>query len=200
MVTIASAFTGTPAALRLVHAMRRAYSRVQAVDNVRTGDVFYCASVPEGWDYTPHRNCHARARVVEEYDLSKAHLVQVVGTVSSRGLPTLRYANSKRGLYRIAAGQACWRLTRLPFVNPLLVDFPFPNERLTIAHRTQSTVVLEGYSAPVGYREIDYVNRRSEFEFRSDEITSIGYRSYRLVDHLREARRSAVPAPAPICP
>jgi hypothetical protein len=196
----ANAFTGTPAALQLVDAMRQAYDRVQAVDNVRTGDVFYCPAVTEGWDYVPHRNCHARARVVEEYDLSHGHIVRVVGKVTSRGLPTLRYVNSKRGWYRIAEGQACWRLLQLAFVNPLLVDFLFPNERLTIADRTRTTVVLEGYSAPAGYREIDYVTRRTQLEFRSDELTHVGHHSYRLIDHLREARRSSVTsAPAPVC-
>jgi hypothetical protein len=53
VTAVANAFTGTPAALGLVHAMRRVYNRVHVVDNVRTGDVFYCPSVTEGWDYVP---------------------------------------------------------------------------------------------------------------------------------------------------
>lgn len=139
VTAVANAFTGTPAALGLVHAMRRVYNRVHVVDNVRTGDVFYCPSVTEGWDYVPHRNCHARARVVEEYDLSHGHVVRVVGRVTSRGLPTVRYVNSTRGWYRIAAGQACWQLAQFPFANPLFVDFAFPNERLTIAEARRSS-------------------------------------------------------------
>lgn len=76
--TTAAAFSGTPAALKLVRELRVAYRSVQAIDNVRSGDVFYCLSVPEGWDYVPHRGCRARARVAEEYDLSHGRIVRVM--------------------------------------------------------------------------------------------------------------------------
>jgi hypothetical protein len=194
-----AAFTGTPAALKLVHRMRAAYQKLPAVENVRTGQVFYCPAASEGWGYAPRRHCNVRARVHEEYDLSNGRIVRVIGQVRAHGLPTLRYVDSKRGWYRIAAGQSCWQRANLPFVNPLLVDFPFAGERLAVTQRTRTRTILQGVSARGGYREIDYIANKTFFEYRSVEITRVPHAVHRLIDHLRVQSRPTGAIPTPTC-
>jgi hypothetical protein len=196
---VAAAFTGTPAALKLVRQERAAYTSFRAVRNVRTGAVVYCPFVPEGWAYGPAPHCQTPARVVEEYDLSHGRVVRVVGEVTARGLPTLRYVLSKRGWYLTAAGLDCWASSDLAFVNPVLVEFPYPKEHLTITKRTQSTIVLEGFSARGSYREIDYIARKSLLNYRTIEISSFRHKTYRLVDHLSVLHKPSGAIKTPVC-
>lgn len=48
------AFTGPPAAIRLVREMRAAYAAAKAVDDVITGDIVYCPSVADDGRMRPN--------------------------------------------------------------------------------------------------------------------------------------------------
>jgi hypothetical protein len=195
----AGSFTGTPAALKLVRQERAAYKAIRAVRDVRTGAVVYCLSAPDGWTYAPEAHCTTPAHDVEEYDLSKGKVVRVVGEVRARGLPTLRYVESKRGWYLTAGGANCWSRSSIPFLIKPLVEFPFPKERLTITKRTRSTIVLDGFSAPSSYREIDYIAPRTLFNYRTVEITYTKHKTYRVVDHLAVLRKPTGAISTPPC-
>src|ERR1700722_6682636 len=86
---VASAFTGTRAAVGLVNEMYAAYRKVPAVSEVLTGDVVYCPAYPEGWTFAPYAGCTTDARVSEEDQLSNGHVVGIIGLVGAPSRPTL---------------------------------------------------------------------------------------------------------------
>ena len=79
----AEAFTGTPAALGLVHRLEAQTARFPAVRDVPTGWVAYCPEIPFGWIDVPISGCREHARVTEEIDLSHGQVVRFVGEVKS---------------------------------------------------------------------------------------------------------------------
>lgn len=137
--------------------------------------------------------------MAEEYDLSHGRVVRIVGKVTAHGLPTLRYVRSSSGSYLTAAGLRCWQRLGLPFVEALLVDYPLPGERLTITAHTNGTIVLQAVSSQDAYRELDYIDPRTDFVYRSAEITSARHRQYTVIDHLAVLRRAAPSIATPTC-
>jgi hypothetical protein len=196
---VGGSFTGTPAALKLVRAMRAAIRDVPAVRQVRTGAVVYCPSVPQGWTYAPQPGCPTRARVSEEYDLSHGKVTRILGDVTAPLLPTLRYVDSPLGWYQTAAGLSCWDLKLSGFTVGPFVDFPLRAEHLTIIARTKRKIVLQGIATQSAYRELDYINPSTDFAYRVDEITSANHKSYRVTDHLTKLTRPTPPVSTPTC-
>ncbi|MGZ4186294.1 MAG: hypothetical protein ACXVUE_02965 [Solirubrobacteraceae bacterium] len=196
----ADAFTGTPAALRLINRVRAQTARFPAVRLVPTGSVVYCQQVPLGWIDLPVAGCREPARVTETFDLAGGRVVRVISEVTARSRSSIRSVASAGGWFQLDEGLDCWFSFPMRFVKPLLVDFPFPGERLRIVAANR-TVVLLGASAPrYRYRELDYVNPVSDLIYRVDEFNSLGRKTYHEIDRLTYLfRRPRVSPTTPVC-
>jgi|HubBroStandDraft_6_1064221.scaffolds.fasta_scaffold500226_2 hypothetical protein len=164
---IGGAFTGTPAAVKLISMIRAVYSRMPAASWVLTGDIVYCLDYPEGWTYAPHAGCQIPARVTEDDQLSTGHVVRAVGVVTAPSQPTLRYVISPHGWYLAAVGAKCWASFRLPYVSPLYISYPFPGQRVSILSATKSEIVIQALTPRFGLRELDYVDAKTLLEPRT---------------------------------
>jgi hypothetical protein len=191
-------FTGTPASVKLVREMRAAYKTIGATGYVLTGGVVYCPSAAEGWTFAPQPGCTGPARVSEVDDLVNGRVVRAVGHVSSPSRPTLRYVVSSLGWFQAAAGAPCWRSFGLPFVAAQFVSYPFPGQRLSIIRRTRGEIVIQAITSRSGYRELDYVNPRTDFEYREVLFTHTAHKTYRVVYRIHRAAASPAPA-TPAC-
>jgi hypothetical protein len=196
----AQAFTGTPAALRLVHRLRAQTARFTAASFVPTGYIAYCPQIPLGWVGVPLAGCREHARVAEELDLSRGRIVRVLANVTAGSQASIRSVASSRGWFQLDQGLDCWLPFSLPFVHVLLVDYPFPRERIRIAAATGKVIVIAADAPRSGYRELDYVNPATDLIYRVDQFSTLGHKTYRETDRLRYLfRRSRPPATAPLC-
>jgi hypothetical protein len=196
----AEAFTGTPAALRLVQRLRAQTARFTAASLVPTGYIVYCPQIPLGWIDVPLAGCREHARVTEEFDLSRGRVVRVLAKVSARSQASIRSVASTRGWFQLDQGLDCWLPFSLPFVKALLVDYPFPGERIRIVAATSKVIVIAGYARRSGYHELDYVNPETDLIYRVDQFSTLGHKTYRETDRLRySSRHSRAPATTPIC-
>jgi hypothetical protein len=194
-----AAFTGPPAALKLVREMRAAYSRVKAVEDVWTGALVYCPAFAEGWTYAPQPGCRSRARVSEEDDLANGHVVRAVGLVTAPGRPSLRYVVSNQGWFQASVGATCWKFFHLPFVAPLWISYPFADERLSIVGRGASAIVMQATATASGYRELDYVNPRTHLLPREVQFTTAHAKTYRVTIHSSVLAQATAPVETPVC-
>jgi hypothetical protein len=196
----AEAFTGTPAALTLVHRLQAAAARFPAVRIVPTGYIVYCQEIPLGWINVPVSGCREHARVTEEVDLSHGHVVRFVGVVKARSQSSLRSVASSRGWFQLDEGLDCWLQFPMPFVKQDLIGFPFPGERIRIVSETPAVVVIGAVAPRFRYRELDYVNPATDLIYRVDEFNSFGNRTYHETDHLTYLLRQArTPSTTPVC-
>lgn len=196
----AEAFSGTHAALSLVHRLRARAARFPAVRLVPTGYIVYCAQIPLGWIDAPVAGCSEHARVTEELDLSRGRVVREVSKVTAPSQSSIRSVASSRGWFQLDQGLDCWFPFSLPFVNVLLVDYPFPDERIRIVAATDRVIVIGGVARRYGYRELDYVNPRTDLVYRVDQFATIGRKTYRETDRLSYLfRQTRAPATTPLC-
>jgi hypothetical protein len=196
----AEAFTGTPAALTLVHRIEAQTARFQAARDTPTGWVAYCPEVPLGWINAPISGCREHARVTEEIDLSHGRVVRYVGEVRARSEATIQSVGSPRGWFQLDQGLYCWLQFPMPFVKQTLVGYPFPGERVRIISQSSTQVVIGAVAPRFQYHELDYVNPATDLIYRVDEFNSFGHKSYRETDHLTYlSHRSRTPATTPIC-
>lgn len=196
----ADALTGTPAALRMVARIRAQTARFPAVRLVATGSVVYCQQIPLGWLAVPVAGCREPATVTEAFDLAGGRIMRVVTDVTARAQSSIRSVASPAGWFQLDEGLDCWFAFPMRFVKPLLVDFPFPGERLMIVAATRTVVVLGATAARYRYRELDYVNPDTDLIYRADEFNSFGHATYRESDQLTYLRRrSRTPATTPVC-
>jgi hypothetical protein len=196
----AEAFTGTPAALRLVHRIEAQTARFAAVRDTPTGWVVYCPEVPLGWIDAPIFGCREHARVTEEIDLSHGRVVRFVGEVKARSQASIRSVGSSRGWFQRDQGLDCWLQFPMPFVKQDLFGFPFPGERVRIVSQSPTVVVIGAVAARFRYHELDYVNPATDLVYRVDAFNSFGRKIYRETDHLTYlTRQSRTPATTPVC-
>jgi hypothetical protein len=191
-------FSGTRAAVKLVREMRAAYENIGAVRYGLTGDVVYCPSVSEGWTFAPQPGCGAPARVSEVDDLTNGRVVGAVGRVSAPLRPTLRYVFSAHGWFQADAGATCWRSFGLPFVAAQFVSYPFPGQRLSIVRQTRSEIVIQALTSKFGYRELDYVDPKTDFEYREVLFSRTARKTYKVVYQLARAAPITLPT-TPAC-
>jgi hypothetical protein len=197
---VAQSFAATRSAASVIGRMRAEARTLKAVRTQRTGALVYCPSVPEGWAYAPQAGCRLRARVSEEDDLSNGHVVRLVGHVTARGKPSLTYVVGPSGWYQSASGSGCWTLELRVFVAGLLVDYPLPDQRVSILNRTPARIVIEAISRPDAYKLLDYVNPRTFFDYRDVEIGYSGHRAFRVYDRNTPLRtQTPRPSTTPIC-
>jgi hypothetical protein len=196
----AEAFTGTPAALALVHRIEAQTARFPAVSDTPTGWVAYCPEVPLGWINAPISGCRQHARVTEEIDLYRGRVVRYVGEVRARSQASIRSVGSPRGWFQLNQGLDCWLQFPMPFVKQSLVGYPFPGERVRIVSQSPTQVVIRAVAPRFQYHELDYVNPATDLIYRVDEFNSFGHKSYRETDHLTYlSHRSRTPATTPVC-
>lgn len=194
------AFTGTPAALRLVSVLRAQTARFPAVRVVPTGYVVYCPQIPLGWINVPLGGCREHARVTEVIDLSRGRTIRFVSQVRARSQGSIQSVASSRGWFQRDQGLDCWLQSRLPFFKQSFVGFPYPGERIRIVASTRTVVVIGAAAPRFGYRELDYVNPATELIYRVDQFNSIGHKTYRETDHLRYLfRQPPTPPTTPVC-
>src|SRR5262249_49114789 len=97
-------------------------------------------------------------------------------------------------------GLDCWFQFQLPFFKVLLINYPFPDERIRIAEASPTVIVIAGVARRSGYRELDYINPRSDLVYRVDQFNTIGRKTYRETDRLTYLfRQTRAPATAPVC-
>lgn len=194
------AFSGTPAALRLVHALRAQTARFPAVRVVPTGYVVYCPQIPLGWINVPLAGCREHARVTEVIDLSHGRTIRFVSEVRARSQSAIQSVASSRGWFQRDQGLDCWLPFRLPFFKQSLVGFPYPGERIKIVASTRTVIVIGAVAPRFGYRELDYINPATELIYRVDEVNSIGHKTYRETDNLTYlSRQPPTPSTTPEC-
>ena len=198
--TGAEAFTGTPAALTLVHRIEAQTARFPAVRDTPTGWVVYCPEIPLGWIDAPISGCREHARVTEEIDLSHGRVVRYVGEIRARSQGSIQSVGSPHGWFQLDQGLDCWFQFQMPFVRQSLVGYPFPGERVRIVSRSATQVVIRAGAPRFQYHELDYVNPVTDLIYRVDEFNSFGHKSYRETDHLTYlSHRARVPVTTPIC-
>ena len=196
----AEAFTGTPAALRLVHRLRAQTARFTAATFVPTGYIAYCPQIPLGWIDVPLAGCREHASVAEELELSRGRIVRVLAKITARSQGSIRSVASSRGWFQLDQGLDCWLPFSLPFVKALLVDYPFPGERIRIVAATGKVIVIAGNAPRSGYRELDYVNPETDLIYRVDQFSTLGRKTYHETDRLKYSfRHSRPPATTPVC-
>jgi hypothetical protein len=196
----AEAFTGTPAALRLVQRLRARTARLPAVRMVPTGYIVYCPDIPLGWIDAPVVGCREHARVTEELDLSRGRVVRVVSEVTARSQSSIRSVASSGGWFQLDQGLDCWLQFSLPFVKAPLVDYPVPDERIRIVAATDAVIVIGAVARRFGFRELDYVNPETDLIYRVDQFATIAHKTYRETDRLTyPARQTSAPATTPVC-
>lgn len=194
------AFTGTPAALRLVRVLQAQTARFPAVRVVPTGWVVYCPQIPLGWINVPLGGCREHARITEVIDLSRGRTVRFVSEVKARSQSTIQSVASPRGWFQRDQGLDCWLPFTLPFFKQSLVGFPYPGERIRIVASTRTAAVIAAVAPRFGYRELDYINPATELIYRVDEFNSIGHKTYHEIDHLTYLfRRPPTPPTTPVC-
>src|SRR5262249_16957326 len=102
---------------------------------------------------------------------------------------------------RSTVGSGCWTLELRGFVRAPLVDYPFPNEQVSIVSRTPTRILLKAFSSRVAYEELSDVNPRTFFDYRDVEITYGRHRAHRVFDESRPLRaQTPRPSTAPMCP
>jgi hypothetical protein len=196
----ADAFTGTPAALRLVNRVRAQTARFPAARLAATGSVVYCPQIAQGWLEVPVAGCREPAKVTESFDLAGGRVVRVVTDVTARSQSAIRSVASPGGWFQRDEGLDCWFSFPLRFVKPLFVDYPFPGERLRIVAATRTVSVIGAVAPRYGYRELDYVNPASDLIYRADEFNSFGHKTYHEIDRLSYLpRRSPIAPTTPVC-
>jgi hypothetical protein len=165
-----------------------------------TGSVVYCQEIAQGWLDLPVAGCREPARVKESFDLAGGRVVRVVTDVTARSQSSIRSVASPGGWFQRDEGLDCWFSFPLRFVKPLLVDFPFPGERLRIVAATRTVVVLGATAPRYRYRELDYVNPASDLIYRADEFNSLGRTTYHEIDRLTYLfQRPRVTPTTPVC-
>jgi hypothetical protein len=198
--TCADAFTGSPAALRLVNRVRAQTARFPAVRLAATGSVVYCQQVPQGWLEVPVAGCREPAKVTESFDLAGGRVVRVVTDVTAQSQSSIRSVAGSAGWFQLDEGLDCWFSFPLRFVKPLFVDYPFPGEQLSIAAATATVIVISAVAPRYGYRELDYVNPVSDLIYRADEFNSFGHRTFHEIDRLTYLfRRPRITRTTPVC-
>jgi hypothetical protein len=196
----ADAFTGTPAALRLVNRVRAQTARFPAARLAASGSVVYCQQIAQGWLVVPVAGCREPAKVTESFDLAGGRVVRVVTDVTARSQSSIRAVASPAGWFQLDEGLDCWFSFPLRFVKTLFVDYPVPGERLRIVAATGSVIVISAAAPRYGYRELDYVNPASDLIYRADEFNSFGHKTYHQIDRLKYLlRRPRVAPTAPVC-
>lgn len=194
------AFTGTPAAIRLVHQIRAQTARFPAIRLVPTGYIVYCPQIALGWIDVPLAGCREHARVTEEFVLSRGRVVRMVSHVSARSQSSIQAVASSHGWFQHDQGLDCWLPFSLPFFKLLLVDYPFPGEQIRIVAATSTVIVIGGVAPRAGYHELDYVNPGTDLIYRVDQFNTIGHQTYRETDHITYLyRQPATPSPTPEC-
>jgi hypothetical protein len=196
----AEAFTGTPAALRVVRRVQAVQARFPAVRDVPTGWVAYCQESPLGWIPVPLFGCRENAHVIEEIDMVRGRPTRVFGQVKARSQPTIRYMGSSRGWFQLDEGLDCWFDSSTPFVTQSFASFPIPGERIRIVSATATSIVIGATAPRFQYHELDYVNPTTGLIYRIDSFNSLGRKSYRVSDHLIYLyQRTRSPATTPVC-
>ena len=175
---VGTAFTDTPAAVKLISKIRAVYSKLPAASWVLTGDIVYCLDYPEGWTYAPHAGCQIPARVTEDDQLSNGHVVRAVGVVTASSQPTLRYVISAHGWYLAPVGAKCWASFRLAFVPALYISYPFPGQTVSILSTTKSEIVIQALTPKFAYRELDYVNAKTLLEPKTVIFAVTNHKTY----------------------
>ena len=108
-----------------------------------------------------------------------------------------RYAVSSNGWFQAAVGAACWRSFPLPFTAAQFVSYPYPGQHLSILSRTHAQIVIQAITPKFGYRELDNVDARTDFEEREVVYTQTAHATYRVA--YRIARATPIAAPALRC-
>jgi hypothetical protein len=200
VATAAWAFTATPAANRVIAAERADARQLPAVRVERTGAIVYCTALPEGWTYAPQPGCHTPARVIETDDLYRGRVERMIGHVTAAHRPALTYVVDSSGWYRSTAGSGCWALELRTFRRAPLIGYPLPATHVSILSSTSRRTVIEAISRRFAYKELDYVNPKTFFDYRDVEITDANKKAYRVYDNSIPLRaRIPRPSTTPRC-
>lgn len=200
VATAAWAFTATPAANRVIDAERADARQLPAVRVARTGAIVYCTSVPEGWTYAPQPGCHTPAHVTEKDDMYRGRIERIIGHVTAAHRPSLTYVVDSSGWYRSTAASGCWTLELQLFRRAPLIGYPLPATRVSILSSTDRRIIIEAVSHRFAYKELDYVNPKTSFDYRDIEITYANKKAYRVYDSsVRLRTRIPRPSTTPQC-
>jgi len=204
----ALAYTGTSAGKKLAGQMLASYKNVHYLAGSVHGSVYYCPSQIGGYFEAAGSRAPASCRnnsatVSWVNTLSKGNGASAVGTVVSKGKPTITFVASRGATFTQAKGARCWTRQSVDYTFVGYAPFGFfPNEYMTVGAKHKNTVDLMGTMPGGHFKETDTIGTKSHQIVSEDiwfNLKSSTPAEHLLTTYHQVSQAPKVPGTSPVC-